>query len=248
MAIGDLRGWPDGAWASVSGYVSVPPGLFSPRTIHIQDATGGVTVYLGRDNWPPLAVGQPIRLQPGYLRHRSGDPQLYVRNGWHVRTGAADAPVTVAPWNVVTGQIGEANEGALVWVTGRVTRVESQAFWLDDGSGATRVFFAAGTGLARPSPPTGCSRASPLTWLRLWRGRPCPTRPKIRWQSPIRPSQRRPRNNKRFYNARASMAPASFEPSQPSTRPPAVASNVASATCTQVTSYFAITGRRWNQM
>jgi hypothetical protein len=150
VSIGDLRGRPDGAWATVSGYVSVPPGLFSTRTIHIQDATGGVTVYLGRDDWPPLAIGQPIHLKLGYLRHRSGDLQLYVRNGWHVRAGAADVPVPLEPWTVLTGQIGETTEGALVTVQGRVSQLESDAFRLDDGSGAARVFFAAGTGLARP--------------------------------------------------------------------------------------------------
>lgn len=154
-AIGDFRAWPDGAWVSVSGYVSVPPGLFSSRTIHIQDATGGVTVYLGRDDWPPLAVGQPIRLRLGTLRHRGGDLQLYLRNGWHIQAGAADVPVLLAPWAAATGQIGETMEGALVTVTGRVTALEADAFWLDDGSGAARVFFAAGTGLARPDLHTG---------------------------------------------------------------------------------------------
>jgi Lamin Tail Domain len=154
-AIGDFRNWPDGAWLSVSGFVSVPPGLFSTRTIHIQDATGGVTVYLGRDNWPPLAVGQPIRLQLGYLRHRSGDLQLYVRNGWHIQAGAADVPVSLAPRGVSTGQIGETTAGALVMVTGRVTQLESGAFRLDDGSGEARVFFAAGTGLGAPNLSVG---------------------------------------------------------------------------------------------
>jgi len=52
---------------------------------------------------------------------------------------------------VSTGQIGETTAGALVTVTGRVTRLESDAFWLDDGSGAARVFLTASTGLARPS-------------------------------------------------------------------------------------------------
>jgi hypothetical protein len=32
-----------------------------------------------------------------------------------------------------------------------VTQLESDAFRLDDGSGAARAFFAAGTGLDRPS-------------------------------------------------------------------------------------------------
>ncbi len=155
VTIGDFRTWPDGAWVTVSAYVSVPPGVFSPRTIHIQDATGGVTVYLGRNNWPPLAVGQPIRLVLGYLRHRSGDLQLYVRNGWHVHAGAGDVPVALAAQPVSTGQIGETTEGALVTVTGHVTQLEGSGFRLDDGAGSARVFFASDTQLTRPPAHVG---------------------------------------------------------------------------------------------
>jgi hypothetical protein len=150
VSIAELRGWPDGAWASVSGFVSVPPGLFSTRTIHIQDDTGGLTVYLGRNEWPPLQVGQPIRLVLGYLRHRSGDLQLYLRNAWHIHAGSGDAPVALSAWEVATGDVGEATEGELVTVSGKVVGLEPDAFRLDDGSGAARVFLAAGTGLARP--------------------------------------------------------------------------------------------------
>jgi hypothetical protein len=153
-AIGEFRSWPDGAWVSVSAYVSVPPGVFSARTIHIQDAGGGVTAYLGRDDWPPLAVGQPIHLL-GYLRHRSGELQLYVRNGWHVGAGADDALVPLLPFAAQTGDIGEGTEGALVRVTGRVTKLEPDAFWIDDATGSARVFFAAATGLERPPVHSG---------------------------------------------------------------------------------------------
>jgi hypothetical protein len=91
----------------------------------------------------------------GYLRHRSGDLQLYVRNAWHVHPGPAEQAAPAAPWPALTGQIGEATEGALVQVTGRVTRLEASAMWLDDGSGPARVFFAASTGLPRPPAALG---------------------------------------------------------------------------------------------
>src|SRR5690606_22748689 len=42
---------------------------------------------------------------------------------------------------------------------GRVTRLEPQAFWLDDGSGPVRVFFAAAAGVPRP----------PVRLGQLWR-------------------------------------------------------------------------------
>ena len=73
------------------------------------------------------------------------------------QTSTVFASVSVAlnSWAAATGQSGETMEGALVTVTGRVTALEADAFWLDDGSGAARVFFAAGTGLARPDLHTG---------------------------------------------------------------------------------------------
>jgi len=153
-SIGEFRHWPDGAWITAVGRVSVLPNTYSPRTIHLQDASGGLTVYLGRDDWPPLALGQAMQVL-GYLRHRSGELQLYVRNGWHVHPGPADDLAPVPPVAVMTGEIGEGTEGRLVIVTGRVTAVDESALWLDDGSGPARVFFAAATGLPRPPAQVG---------------------------------------------------------------------------------------------
>ena len=147
--IGTYRLWPAGAWISLTGRVTVPPGLFSTRRIYIQDETGGVAVYLGRGNWPPLALGQSVTVF-GYLRHQSGELQLYVRNLWHVTVGPPDDLAQVKPVAARTGQAGEAFESSLITVKGRVTAVEPQAFWLDDGSGAVRVFFSAVTDLQRP--------------------------------------------------------------------------------------------------
>ena len=42
---------------------------------------------------------------------------------------------------VRTGQLGETNEGILVWIAGRVTRFERSTILLDDGSGPVRVYF-----------------------------------------------------------------------------------------------------------
>jgi hypothetical protein len=154
--IGQFRAWPDGAWINLDARVSVLPGTFSPRTIHLQDDTAGVTVYLGRNDWPPLVLGQRVAVL-GYLRRRSGELQLYLRNAWHIHPGPAEEALPPSPWLVHTGQVGESTEGALVQVTGRVMRLEASALWLDDGSGPARVFFAAATGLPRPPAALGDS-------------------------------------------------------------------------------------------
>jgi hypothetical protein len=154
VAVGEFRGWPVGAWVSAVARVSVLPGTFSARTLHLQDATGGVTVYLGRNDWPPLALGQGLGVL-GYLRERNGELELYVRDGWHVHPEPAEAAVPPVPWRVSTGQVGEGTEGALVTVEGRVIEVEAQALWLDDGGGPARIFFAAAAGVARPAAGLG---------------------------------------------------------------------------------------------
>jgi hypothetical protein len=159
VPIGDARQYPDGAWVVLRGRVIAPNSLVGARTIFIQDNTGGIAVYLARGNWPALRVGQEVTAL-GYLRHRNGLRELYVRNWMLVRIGEIDEaqgalgviPVTGLDhaFLISTGEAGENWEGRLVTVVGRVVRLEAQAFWLDDGTGPVRIFFASATGVERP--------------------------------------------------------------------------------------------------
>jgi hypothetical protein len=147
VPIGTLRTWPAGAWATISGRVTVPPALFSKRLIYLQDDTGGIAVYLGRGDWPALAVGQRVTVFGNLRLQSSGQLQLYVRNLWHVGVEPLDGGM---PGVLADGVAGAPTAGALVTVTGRVVRLESTAFWLEAGGGPVRVFFASTTGLKRP--------------------------------------------------------------------------------------------------
>lgn len=147
--IGEVRQWSAGAWATIVGRVTVPPNVFSRRVVYIQDETGGIAVYLGRGDWPALKVGQQLKVF-GYMRPRNGEAQLYVRNVWWVGAGPETDLVPVSPRPATTGEFGEPLEGWLVTMRGTVVKLEAQGFWLDDGSGAARVFFAAATGVKRP--------------------------------------------------------------------------------------------------
>ncbi len=124
--------------------------MFGNRVIYIQDETGGIAIYLARGNWPALVEGQSVTVL-GYLRHRTGNLEMYIRNLWHVRFGPAEEALPVTPVRATTDQIGESTEGLLVTVTGHVSQLEADAFWIDGGSGAARAFFSAYTGLARPT-------------------------------------------------------------------------------------------------
>ncbi len=149
------REWSDGAWVTFTGRVAVPPGVLSTRLINLQDESGGLYVYLGSGDWPPMKVGMQVRVL-GYLRTRSGQRELYVRNTWHVGVGAWEDVETPVSRRVTTGVIGTgALEGDLVTVEGRVVKVEENALWLDDGTGRARVFFGAATGVEVPPVRSG---------------------------------------------------------------------------------------------
>jgi hypothetical protein len=149
VPIGVMRSRPEGAWGVVEGRVTAPSPLLGKRFLYIQDDTGGIALYLGRGEWGQTVEGQTVRVM-GYLRRRSGELQFYVRNYALVSLGPIEVAQPVPPIPVLTGQVGEATEGLLVTVTGRVVRLESQAFWIDDGSGAARILFSSTTGVKRP--------------------------------------------------------------------------------------------------
>lgn len=147
VPIGVFRSWPAGAWATITGRVTAPAPLFGQRTIFIQDDTGGIAVYLGRGDWPQLEVGQMVSVF-GYQRRRaSGRIEMYARNLWHIAIAAPDGFSAMPRAGV---RVNAETAGQLVTIRGRVVRLESSAFWLDDGAGAVRVFFASTTGVHRP--------------------------------------------------------------------------------------------------
>ncbi|MBL8092879.1 MAG: OB-fold nucleic acid binding domain-containing protein [Anaerolineales bacterium] len=152
VPIAVLKTWPVGAWVELDAVVIVPPGPLGARVLVVQDATGSIPVYLGRGAWPSgLVPGNGFHAL-GQSRLRGDALEFYVRLLPQARfspPGAVPAPLVIAT--------GAASQHAyeVVTVTGRVTRLESSAFWIDDGSGAVRIPFGAANGLKRPKVSRG---------------------------------------------------------------------------------------------
>gem|GEM_PF-990986 len=137
--IRQARTWDDGAWITMIGWVTGPYPLFGSRVIYIQDGSGvGIALYLGSGTWPPMKQGQSITAA-GYLRTRNGERELYVRNSWLF--AFEDQIKVLPPTSIRTNEVNDSTEGALVSLTGRIVRIEANAFWIDDSSGAARIFF-----------------------------------------------------------------------------------------------------------
>ena len=144
--IAAARAAPDDTRVTVTGAVTLPPGLYG-RDIYLQDATGGIKVYLRSGDYPALAIGDQVRVT-GWTRRFHGEVELSVPGpSYLARLGPGEPP---RPVYVRTGQVGEAREGELILIAGRVVKFEPQALTLDDGTGPARIFFPAELPWRRP--------------------------------------------------------------------------------------------------
>jgi hypothetical protein len=141
------REQPPGARIITQGQLTAPPGSVSDTLVYMEDKGVGLAVYLASGEYPPLAEGQWLRAT-GRVRDYHGELQLYVTGPGDLQVFDAETPL--APLHIPTGAMGEAYEGLLIEVTGRVVDSESLALWLDDGSGPVRVYFRAGGVAKRP--------------------------------------------------------------------------------------------------
>ncbi len=146
QTIAAARRLPADTRVTLVGAVTLPPGI-RERTIYIQDDSGGIKVYLRTGEYPPLALGDRVRVT-GWTRDFHGEAELSVPDASYLTR--LDAGAARLPETVPTGLLSEAQEGRLVSVSGRVVRFERQAVVLDDGTGPANIYFAADLTWQRP--------------------------------------------------------------------------------------------------
>ncbi len=150
ISISAARHLPLGTVVTVEGSVTVPSGTFASSFFDegfaVQDHTGGIYVSM------PDNLGLTLRQEARVTG------TLTDSGGLLVIVPASDSGVslhgrgqTVVPRFSFTGGIGEATEGQIVVVAGRITRLEDdgafgQKVFVNDGSGEIRVFLNVGTG------------------------------------------------------------------------------------------------------
>lgn len=105
-------------------------------TIYIQDATGGINIFpvSGMD----IKVGQKVKVT-GTLDEYQGEKELRAITDCVVITDSSIAPVS--PKELSTGDsMLEENAGWLAKVQGKVTGIVGNSLYIDDGTGAARVY------------------------------------------------------------------------------------------------------------
>ena len=114
-------------------------------TIGASDLSGG------RDGWhsglpAPRGVfrrwrsGDQVRAT-GWVSEFHGETQIEVSGTGASRIAVSGRGMSLAPRRLRTGEIGEAHEGRLTWVFGRVIRASASGVTLNDGSGPAYIYF-----------------------------------------------------------------------------------------------------------
>lgn len=152
ISIAAARHLPLGTVVTVEGSVTVPSGVFASSFFDegfaVQDATAGIYVSMADDLG--LAYRQEARVT-GTLTDSGGLLVIIPAHDSDVSVRGRGA--LVLPRFSRTGAIGEATEGSIVVVAGRITSLEDDApfgqkVFVDDGSGIIRIFLNDGAGIS----------------------------------------------------------------------------------------------------
>ncbi len=120
-----FRALSEDATGTVSGVVTVQPGILGSQYFYIQDATAGIQVYSYHKDFPDLSIGDTVSVT-GVLSSSRGESRIKTST-------AADITVTGTS-TVKTKTItdpGEGDEGMLVKIAGTITASSSTAFEID---------------------------------------------------------------------------------------------------------------------
>lgn len=148
--LADVRQEEKGEMVEVTGVVSVPPGVLGDRVIYLSGS--GVQVYLSKANWPKINLGDTVKLT-GEVSASSGEIRLKLAQASDIEvTGKGAAP---QPHRLETGEVGEETEGWLVIIQGKVAETNGDTFYIDDGSGETRVYIKSSTKIDKPQMKKG---------------------------------------------------------------------------------------------
>jgi Bacterial Ig-like domain len=141
ITIAEARGLPVGTTVTVEGIVTVGAGSYNAG-FAIQDATAGIYVY--PTSFVEVSLGDTV-IVTGPLASYNCLLQIAPAPSNVQVTGAAQVP---DPQPYTTGAIGESSEGWLVVITGTVSGLSTNSFYVNDGSGGAYVYVDTDTGIS----------------------------------------------------------------------------------------------------
>lgn len=152
LTIAEMRQLNLDATATIEAVVTVAPGTLSDQYFYVQDATGGLQIYVGNLAISDFAPGDKLKIT-GKLSSVQDEARLKVSDSTKIELIGAVAPLS--PKDIKTGAADEGHEGRLVRVQGNITETSGDTFYLDDGTGAVKIYVDPDTGIDLPDKQKG---------------------------------------------------------------------------------------------
>lgn len=150
IALANIRSEEEGTTVTVEGVVSAPPGVLGKGVLYV--AGSGVQVYFSDDEYPDLGVGDRVKIT-GEIGAVAGETRVKLAAAGDITVVKKEA--APLPHEIKTGEVGESLEGYLVVVVGKVTETSGDTFYVDDGTGAVKIFIKESTGIEKPKMKKG---------------------------------------------------------------------------------------------
>jgi Lamin Tail Domain/PKD domain len=133
-----------GRIATVTGVVSVLPGVLGSQYFYLATDVGGVQVFQSKKDFPDLRIGDLVSVR-GKLHEVGGEQRLTMSGREAV--DVLDSEQGVIPARVDAVELGQQMPGGLAEVTGEITELNRNFMYIDDGVGEVLVYFKRGTGI-----------------------------------------------------------------------------------------------------
>ena len=128
------------------GVVAVPPNIFATQYMYIVDSNTGLQIYNFKKDWPELKVGDRIKVK-GEISNAQGVQRLKTKTKADFVVLKKDQKINFVSTSIDT--LTEENLGALVKITGEITSLKTNYFYLDDGSDEIVIYFKKNTGIEK---------------------------------------------------------------------------------------------------
>ena len=131
-------------YVTLGGVVTLPPGIMDERDFWMQDASGGIHIFVANSAGalPPMHLHDNVSVR-GRVVNAFGAREIRVELPDAIGVHGAGAPPN--PRVLKTVQVDLAYEGMVVQITGWVARADGRSIYIDDGSGEVLVYLDADT-------------------------------------------------------------------------------------------------------
>ncbi len=128
------------------GTVAVLPNIFATQYMYIVDGDAGLQIYNFKKDWPELKVGDRIKVK-GEISNAQGVQRLKTKTKADFVVLKKDQKINFVSTSI--DALIEENLGSLIKITGEITSLKTNYFYLDDGSDEIVVYFKKNTGIEK---------------------------------------------------------------------------------------------------